>query len=175
MTSWSTSKPAQATQVELFRPEVLAAQRTQWLGTVLLAPRLSHRLFALGGVLAAVAIAALFFFGGYTRTARVSGWLVPTEGVARVVAPQAGVVTALHVAEGARVRAGERLVTLSGELQSAALGPTQAEVTRQLAERSRSLAAERDYELAHMPGDARALAKTVALLKSQEVKLAGEI
>ena len=175
MTSWSTSKPAQATQVELFRPEVLAAQRTQWLGTVLLAPRLSHRLFALGGVLAAVAIAALFFFGGYTRTARVSGWLVPTEGVARVVAPQAGVVTALHVAEGARVRAGERLVTLSGELQSAALGPTQAEVTRQLAERSRSLAAERDYELAHMPGDGRALAKTVALLKSQEVKLAGEI
>jgi len=174
MTSWSTSKPAEGTRLELFRPEVLAAQRTQWLGTVLLAPRVSHRLFALFGALAAVAILALFFFTSYTRTARVGGWLVPTEGVARIVAPQAGVVSGLHVSEGARVRAGERLLTLSGELQSA-LGATQAEVARRLTERRLSLAAERDYELRHMPGDRRALAKTVALLRSQEAKLEGEI
>lgn len=40
----------------LFRPEVLAERQTHWLGTVLLAPRLSHRVFTAFAVIATAAI-----------------------------------------------------------------------------------------------------------------------
>src|SRR5688500_5627393 len=60
-----------------FRSEVLEARQTQWLGTVVLAPRASFRLFTIVGLIAAAGIIALLFLGQFTRTARVSGWLLP--------------------------------------------------------------------------------------------------
>lgn len=165
----------------LFRAEVIAARRSQWLGTVLLAPRLSHRLFTLLGVLGAAAILALLFGADYTRSARLSGWLVPQQGVVRVLAPRQGVVTALHVAEGDVVRKGDALATLSDETQSRALGDVQAEVARQMAGRRDSLLAEREQQqrlfaqqqraLADrhtaMGGEARQLEREVELLKAR--------
>src|SRR5258706_13404884 len=114
----------------LFRSEVLAARQTQWLGTVLLAPRLWDRLFAFTAVLAAAAILALLFLGEFTRKAKVGGWLVPQEGLVRVFVPQPGVVTGLYVKEGAEVRKGERLLAPSAEPQNATLGANQAAITR---------------------------------------------
>src|SRR5688500_7024397 len=63
------------TDLRLFRTEVLEARQTQWLGTVILAPRASFRLFTIVGLVAAAAIIALLFLGQFTRTARVNGWL----------------------------------------------------------------------------------------------------
>ena len=126
----------------LFRPEVLLERQTQWLGTVLLAPRLSHRLFALYALLVSCTIGALLFFGEYTRTAKVSGWLVPEQGMVRVFAAQTGVATALFVKEGAAVQRGERLLTLSTELHSTTLGDTQAQIARGLNSRRESMQEE---------------------------------
>jgi membrane fusion protein len=170
-----------AADTALFRAEVVAARRAQWLGTVLLAPQLSHRVFTLVGVLAAAALLALAFGAHYTRTARVSGWLVPQQGVVRVMAPRQGVVTALHVVEGAIVRKGDALFTLSDELQSAALGGVQVEIARQMAGRRDSLLAERGQQqrlfaqqqralgerLAAMGDEARQLEREVELLKAR--------
>src|SRR5687767_9006647 len=111
-------------RVELFRSEVLADRRTQWLGPVLLAPRRSHRLFTLGAALAMVAILGLLSFGEFTRKARVNGWIVPQQGLVRVFSPQPGVVTGLYAKEGAHVRKGQRLLRLSSELESATRGAT---------------------------------------------------
>jgi membrane fusion protein len=113
-----------ASGLQLFRPEVFAERQTQWAGTVVLAPRTSHRLFTLAALLACAGLFALLFFAHYTRTARINGWLVPQQGVARVFAPRPGVVTNLFVAEGAQVRQGDRLLTLYDEVQSAKLGAT---------------------------------------------------
>src|SRR5258708_22135824 len=52
----------------------------------------------------------------------------------RVFAPQPGVVAELYVKEGAQVRKGERLLRLSGELETTTLGATQAEIVRRLIE-----------------------------------------
>jgi len=123
----------------LFRPEVLVEQQTQWLGTILLAPRLSHRLFTVFALITTTAIFGLLFFADYTRKARISGWLVPQHGLVRIFAPQAGVVTALYVQEGVTVRKGDHLFALSTELQSAALGATQGEIARRLIARRDSL------------------------------------
>src|SRR4051812_37587403 len=99
--------------LQLFRPEALAEQRTPWLGVVLLQPRASDRFFVLLAALALIGIACLGVFGTYSRTASIKGWLVPEQGVVRVLAPRAGVVTGLYVTEGARVRQGDRLATIS--------------------------------------------------------------
>src|SRR5688572_8521483 len=83
-------------RTQLFRAEVLADRRTQWLGPVLLAPRRSYRLFTLGSVIAMAAILSLLCFGEFTRKARIDGWLMPQKGLVRVFAPQPGVVVGLY-------------------------------------------------------------------------------
>jgi membrane fusion protein len=161
--------------LRLFRSEVLTERQTQWLGTVMLAPRASHRWFTLVGVLAAAAILALLFFAHFTRTTRVNGWLLPQEGVLRVFAPRPGVVSGLHVKEGASIRKGDRLLTLSDELQSTVLGATQAQVMRRLAERRASLAEERGQQRRLLAQQDRAFADRIAALQSEQAQMEREI
>jgi membrane fusion protein len=123
----------------LFRPEVMAERQTQWLGTVLLEPRVSHAMFTTIAVAAGLAVLALLLFGSYTRKAHINGWLVPQQGLARIVAPQFGVVTRIHVREGMTVEKGTPLLTLSAEIQSEARGATKEEVVRKLQNRRDSL------------------------------------
>lgn len=123
----------------LFREEVLAERQAHWLGTVLLTPQLSYRLFAAFAGVATLAMFALLFFGSYTRKARIRGWLVPRQGLVQVFAPQAGVITMISATEGAEVHKGDVLLVLSTELRSAARGATQGEIARRLESRRRSL------------------------------------
>ena len=104
----------------LFRPEVIAERRSQWLGTVLLAPTISQGLFAAFAVLAIAGILSLLFFAEFTRKERINGWLVPEQGLLRVVAPRPGVITRLHVRDGDEVSEGAALVTLSTGVQGEA-------------------------------------------------------
>jgi membrane fusion protein len=159
----------------LFRPEVMAARRTQWLGAVLLEPRLSSTVFVLGALLAALALGALVAFGSFTRKARVNGWLVPEQGVARIVAPQPGVVTAVHVREGARVAKGAPLAALSGEVQSEALGATREEVVRRLAARRDSLVMDLELQRRLFEQQAADAARRLALLERESRFFAQEI
>ncbi|MGI9420375.1 MAG: HlyD family secretion protein [Geminicoccaceae bacterium] len=127
----------------LFRQEAIAEQRTQWLGTVLLAPGISHKLFALFAAVAAAAILGFLFYGDYTRKERIQGWLVPDQGLIRVFAQQASVITELKVKDGDEIARGEPLLVLSTELQSETVGATLEEVTRRLRSRRDSLLEER--------------------------------
>ena len=173
-------KPSQRIQRErvsepLFRPEVFAERQTQWLGAVLLTPRLSHRFFTAFAALALASILALLFFAEYTRKARISGWLMPEQGLVRVFSPQVGVVTELLVKEGATVRKGESLVGLSGELQSASLGATQAEIARSLVERRDSLTEERRQQQQLLAQQLRTLSNRIQALQSEQKQLGEEI
>ncbi|MGE0709923.1 MAG: HlyD family secretion protein [Planctomycetota bacterium] len=130
---------SEAAEAPLFRPEVLQARRTQWLGTVLLARPHLHKAFAACGLLLTIGVVGVLGLGRYSRKARLKGWLVPREGLVQVFPPQAGVVTALEVREGQPVARGERLLVISAEVESARLGATRAEVSRRLAQRRDSL------------------------------------
>ena len=127
----------------LFRQEALAEQKTQWLGSVLLAPSISHKLFALFAVVAAAAILGFLFYGDYTRKERIQGWLVPDQGLIQIFAPQASVITELQVKDGDDVAKGEPLLVLSTELRSETVGATLEEVTSRLRSRRNSLIMER--------------------------------
>jgi membrane fusion protein len=123
----------------LFRPEVVAERQTQWLGTVLLEPRISQSIFTSIATLAGIAVLALMLFGSYTSKAHINGWLVPQQGLARIVAPQSGVVTRIQVQEGMSVTKGMPLLTLSAEIHSEALGAAKEEVARQVLNRRENL------------------------------------
>lgn len=127
----------------LFRPEVMVEHQSQWLGTVLLEPKITHWIFASLALLAAAAILGMLFFTSYTRKARVNGWLVPQQGLVRVFTPQAGVVTKIHVKEGMKVKKGAPLLVISTETQSEAFGGTRQEIVRRLTKRRNSMAEEK--------------------------------
>jgi membrane fusion protein len=151
----ATSPPSELTEPpaglstlpDLFRGEALTARQVQWLGRVVAAPRLSHRLFTLFGLLAIAAVFALLWFGTYTHKAHINGWLVPDLGLIRVVAPQPGIVTEVYIKEGTNVEGAAPLLLLSTEVESEAVGATRKQVVRRLRDRRDSLTAERVRQL----------------------------
>jgi membrane fusion protein len=130
----------------LFRAEVLAEGQAQWLGTVLLEPRVAHWMFALFAATAATAIVLLLVFGSYTRKARINGWLVPEQGVVRSFSPQAGVIKEVLVREGMTVQKGSPVLLISTELLSSAAGATRQEIVRQLKRRRDSMVQEKNIQ-----------------------------
>jgi membrane fusion protein len=97
----------------LFRPEVVEARRTGWLGSISLAQPLRLWVLATVAAGAAIAIGVFLASASYTRRARVPGQLVPDLGLSTVVASSAGVVARIYPADGARVLAGMPLVLVA--------------------------------------------------------------
>lgn len=159
----------------LFRTEVTLHRQQQWLGTVLLTPRPSHRWVSLLAIVIGVAIVALVWFGHFTRTARINGWLVPDAGIVRVFAPHAGVVTGLHVKEGAEIRKGAPLFALSTETVSTARGATKADIARRMAERRRILLEERRQQELLLAQQQRTIATRIAAMQSEEAQASNEL
>lgn len=151
----------------LFRAEALEAQRSQWLGHVLLAPRRSHRWFTLAALLVTAGLVALLMLGEFARKAPVSGWLVPEQGLIKVYAPQAGVITEVKVKEGAQVRAGEVLFVVSSDRQNEAGGSTEREVARLLAERRRNLEGEIDQQGRQLSQQRQGMAQRMAAIRAE--------
>ena len=170
-----TSVGALAGSPALFRPEIMEEMRSQWLGRVLLEPRVSHWLFAIGAGLIALAVVGLLFLGSYTRKERVSGWLVPEVGVVRVVAPQQGVVTQIRAREGARVEAGDPLFVISAELQSESAGSVREEVIHRLQTRRESLIEERTVQQGLFDQQGEDLAARIDAMRSEQEHLADEV
>ena len=122
----------------LFRPEVLENRQRDWLGSIQLIRPVSLGLLTAFVVATALAVAAYLVLGEYTRKARVSGYLVPDQGVIRLMSPQAATLLEAHAVEGATVRRGDVLFVLSVG-QSTLSGDTQAAVRSSLALREQSL------------------------------------
>ena len=159
----------------LFRNEVSGGQRNQWLGTVLLVPRISTTLMTFAAIVAAAAIIALAFLGTYTRKARIEGWLVPQQGMSQIYAPQTGIVTALHVAEGMQVKKGTPLLDLSSDVQSQSVGSTVQEVVDKLKERRDTSKATLAAQNALYDQKASDLKSQIATMQQQRDHLEGQI
>ncbi len=106
---------------ELFRPESVQAQSSQWLGSERITQPVGYALAALMGFSVAIAMGLFATFGTYTKKATVIGQLVPAGGVLRItlVAGNAntsgGTLAEARVKEGDRVQAGDVLFVISAE------------------------------------------------------------
>src|SRR5260221_12108909 len=84
----------------LFRSESEQARATAWLGRIVLIRPVSFAFLTAWALAMAAALGAYFTLGEYTRKARVTGVLVPTQGVVKILAQQAGLVEAVDAREG---------------------------------------------------------------------------
>ena len=169
------SRQRDANNTPLFREEALAERRTQWLGTVLLVPRLSQTLLTVLGASAATALVGVLWFGSYTRTAHIGGWLVPQDGLIQVFSPQAGVVTRVKVREGSIVAIGDPLFVMSAEVQSSARGATQLEIAKLLTARRVSLQAAVKRRSQQQSLQSRALDARLTAVRSELAQLESNI
>lgn len=116
----------------LFREEVLQAQRAQEVGEISLATPLSFKWWGLIALTFAAAIIAFLVFGHYTQRETVTGQLLPSAGLLTLSARTTGTVTQTLVRQGEHVEAGQPLVQVSADLDSASMGNTHAVVSTQL-------------------------------------------
>ena len=130
-------------QSKLFRDEVFDAKRDTWLGQIVLIRPISFTFLTIATVALAATVLAFLFLGEYTRKAKVSGYIVPSQGLIKIVPQQTGVIAELRVKEGQQVARGKVLALLNSERATAA-GGVQAEFSKQIAVRRDSLLADRE-------------------------------
>lgn len=150
-----------------FREEVFRARKEGWLGAVRLeSPRFGWAYFVVSALIVAIVV-ALLCLGSYTRREQVSGTLVPDRGVLTMTPLNAGRVTRAFVSEGAKVRAGQQMIEISGEQDSASLGDTQASVISQLEIKRSRLRSDIEEQKQLSLAQARDLQARIVLLQSQ--------
>ncbi|MCA0401864.1 MAG: HlyD family secretion protein [Proteobacteria bacterium] len=126
------------TRPPLFRPESMEAARTAWIGQPSIDASPSRRAFAIASLFFVVVIVLLLVFGNYTRRVRVTGVVLPAEGLARLSAPQSGWISELRVRDGDLVKRGDILYVLSVD-STTSLGNTQSAVTALLRRKGEEL------------------------------------
>ena len=117
---------------ELFRPELLQARQTVWLGRHTLALGLPASLSSVASFVMAAAAVALLTFGSYARRVEVHGVVLPISGLIQVSSPAAGWVESVRVEEGQTVTSGTPLYVINNDTATSD-GHTQQQVLQALA------------------------------------------
>lgn len=159
----------------LFRQEVIDAKRGDWLGSILIAAPLSRWWVTALACTLAAALLLFLFFGQYTRRESVTGQLVPSAALLTVTAITAGTVTQLHVVDGQAVHAGDVLIEISSEQDSATLGDTHALVGHQLDDQQRRLHDDLLTQRQVSDQQAQALRDKITLLHTQSGELGAQL
>ena len=121
----------------------MGAQRSQTTGEIILIRPVSFVALTTLSLCMAVGVALFITFASYTRRISVEGVLVPNTGVAKVYAPQAGIVIRKDIVEGQHVVLGQQLYSISTDVQSVQGGQTQAAIITQARQRKASLQQEK--------------------------------
>jgi membrane fusion protein len=161
-----------------FRPEVLAAQNKQWLGSVVLTTPLSFFAFLLFSVGCVVLVSAFLCICTYTKFVRVSGIITPERGVLKVMAQQQGVVIERRVFEGQNVKQGDLLLVLSTDKimqNDSNTVETNAAIQETIGLRHKSISDERVANNRISVQQREQIANKVASLKAESAQLSIEI
>lgn len=162
------------TKQPLYRSEALAAQKTKWLGEIILARPVTYSFLTALAVFLALVIALFLIFGTYTKRTTVIGQLLPDTGLVKVYVPQVGVVLEKHVVEGQAVKKGDVLYVLSSERYSST-GSIQAAISQQVESRRASLRDELDKTQRLQSEERNTLAKRVESFGAEIQKLDSQI
>ena len=124
---------------QLFRQEVIEANRERLAGTVVAAipPRSKTYTWLIAGFF--VLLLLILTFGSYSSSAEVRGVVSYNNGIARVFSANTGEVRTIHVQTGQRVAAGDPLVTLALTQGRGGVAPQLAQLNVQDAEIARQI------------------------------------
>lgn len=160
---------------ELFRREALEARRTSWLGAISLAQPPRLWLLTLMAVLSALAIGAFLAMGTYTRRSTVTGQLVPTQGLATVLAPATGVVGQMEASEGQRVETGQALAIVTVPRATPSAGDTQTALESQLDQRQAGLQSVQEAQQQQLQAQADGLRAQLATAQRELAQTEAEV
>lgn len=135
-------EPASRPPRTLFRQEAIDAQREKLLGELVTVRPVRMWVFTLLAAAFAVCLGVFAFFGEYTRRERVEGFVSSDAGAARILAPEAGVMSRILVKEGDVVQRDGEIARLKVEHSQAGGGSTSVQVEQQLLARKRGLESE---------------------------------
>lgn len=158
----------------LFRREAVAAQSAQWLGGIRLAQPWSLKLVAVIAVLLALGLLSFATWGEYTRKARISGLILPSDGLLAVSAQQPARIVDIKVREGDRVEAGQLLAVLLLSTRSDQ-GDTAQLVAQSIQARQAALQSERRSQAAQFQQRELALRDRLRSLQLDVVQAEGEL
>jgi membrane fusion protein len=158
----------------LFRPEVVQAQTSQYLGSIRIARPLSFAVVTAVAVACAVALVSFAIWGEVSRKVSVPGVLVPEGGLMHLSSPQPVTVAEVLVKEGDVVEAGQALVRLSADrvIDDGELGQLQRSA---IAQRRSALDAEARLVMLQAQQRAEALNDRLRSLQGDRVTLQAEI
>jgi len=160
---------------DLIRPEVLEARRADLNGTVLLVHPLSHRLLAAAAIVLFGAIAWVLAGVEYTRRTTIPGVVEPSAGLAKVYAPQPGVVVDALVREGDVVRAGGVLLRVDAQRRDGQGVDVQARLGSQARERLAAMRQELASTLRLQDAEAASTQETLDTLAAGKANLQAQV
>ena len=103
----------------LFRQEAIDHQRFRIWGEVTIALPKSYALVTSFVAVSVLTMTLFIATHSYARKEHAAGFLVATEGIARIFPPRGGTITAVHVSEGQHVERGARLLSVTDAETSA--------------------------------------------------------
>lgn len=159
----------------LFRQEAFGAQRSEWMGSILIATPLSRWTWTSLALALAASLLLFLLFGHYTRRESVGGQLLPGAGLLNLAAVGTGSVAHVWVNDGQAVKRGDPLLEISGEQDSAGIGGTYAFVGRQLRAQKARLQEDAHAQDQLAEQQIKALHSKAALLRAQLEHMAGQL
>lgn len=148
----------------MFRKAALEAAKTHPLGSVIALRPLSTSLLVSLFAVFGLSLALFFCFGSYTKRVKVYGQLIPASGLVKVYAPQPGIVVAKHTTEGALVKKGEPLLTISSERYTQSGIAAQETISSRMQRRLDLMQREREKLDTIHQEESASLANTIATL-----------
>lgn len=130
----------------LFRAEAIAHQQEVKMGDAIAVHTSSLAWLSILFALLTVALLVFLFSSEYTRKARVTGFLSPSQGLLKIFTPQAGTVLERRVEEGNTVQEGDVLFVLSAEQSSPEHPDAQASAIASIQARRDSLLNELEQQ-----------------------------
>ena len=124
---------------------------------------------------AALTIALFLFFGSYSRRSQVVGQLVPTQGLATVLAPATGVLSQLNTTEGGQVERGQTLAVVSVPRATVGEGDTATAMETRLDRRIQGLRDSRAAQEQLLNAQAEGLSAQLAATRRELAQLEAEI
>jgi membrane fusion protein len=159
----------------LFREEASRDKESNWFGKVKITSPPSHRILSFIVLAISACILAFLTLGHFTRRQEATGYLVPSLGMLNISSPSAATVLATFVTSGQKVIAGQRLLTLSSDLDSDVIGPMNAYILQSLRSKKAILTQEISDRKRLTEAQTDALKIKVALLRDQLGQIEGQI